>query len=109
MMKGKAFHLPKSWPTLTVVKRMRSMRKKYRNAIALIDQAIAENSENSEFHRLKAYCHAKLEDYAGAILAIIKQAIEIDPDDAELYELLANSASFLSDVDTAVIRCTTIA
>ena len=76
-------------------------KKKYRDSIALLDQAIAENIGNADLYSLKSYCHAELKEYEEAMLAA-KQAIANDPEDAGLYDLLANNASFLKDTDTAI-------
>jgi tetratricopeptide (TPR) repeat protein len=75
--------------------------KQYEDAIAAINKAIVLNTQNAEYHELKAYCLAHLKQYK-ASTDEVKFTLELDPANAELYEIIANNFYYLEDNENAV-------
>jgi tetratricopeptide (TPR) repeat protein len=75
--------------------------KQYEDAIATINKAIIINTQNPEYHKLKAYCLAHLKQYK-ASTDEVKFALEMDCDNSELYEIIANNFYFLNDNENAI-------
>lgn len=75
--------------------------KQYEAAITSIDKAIVINTQNLEYHKLKSYCLAHLKQYKPSTDEA-KFALEMDPANSELYEIMANNFYFLKDYDNAV-------
>ena len=72
----------------------------YDEAINIINNAIIINTQNPDYHTLKAYCLAKLQLYQQSIDEV-KFALEMDGGNAELYEIIANNYYFLNDPENA--------
>jgi tetratricopeptide (TPR) repeat protein len=76
-------------------------KKQYEDAIDTINKAIVINTENPDYHKLKAYCLSYLKQYKQSTDEV-KFALEMDPSNAELYEIMANNFYFLNDSENAV-------
>jgi tetratricopeptide (TPR) repeat protein len=74
--------------------------QQYDEAINMINQAIIINTQNPDYHTLKAYCLAKLQQYSQSTDEV-KLALEMDETNAELYEIIANNCYFLKDGENA--------
>jgi tetratricopeptide (TPR) repeat protein len=74
--------------------------QKYDEAINIINNAIIINTQNPDYHTLKAYCLAKLQQYQQSTDEV-KFALEMDGTNPELYEIIANNCYFLKDGENA--------
>lgn len=76
-------------------------QQQYEDAILTIDKAIVINTQDPEYHQLKALCLAHLKQYKESSDEV-KYALEMDNANPELYELMANNYYFLRDNENAV-------
>lgn len=73
----------------------------YKEAIETVTKSIEINTQNPEYHTLKALCFAHLEQYKAATDEA-EYALEMDMANPELYELIANNYYFLKDNENAI-------
>ncbi|WP_264550603.1 tetratricopeptide repeat protein [Flavobacterium sp. N2038] len=76
-------------------------QQQYENAILTIDKAIVINTQNPDYHQIKALCLARLMQYKESSDEV-KYALEMDNANPELYEMMANNYYFLKDNENAV-------
>ncbi|WP_417941521.1 tetratricopeptide repeat protein [Flavobacterium sp. RS13.1] len=76
-------------------------QQQYQDAILTIDKAIVINTQNPEYHQLKALCLAHLMQYKESVNEA-KYALEMDRANPELYDLIANNYYFLRDNENAI-------
>lgn len=76
-------------------------KKEYEDAISTINKAIVINTQNPEYHELKAYCLARLMQYKESSDEV-SYALEMDRSNPELYEIMGNNYYFLKDNENAV-------
>ncbi|MDQ6531047.1 tetratricopeptide repeat protein [Flavobacterium sp. LHD-85] len=76
-------------------------KQQYDEAIVTINKSIEINTQNPEYHQLKALCLAKLEQYKESTNET-KYALELDNANPELYELIANNYYFLRDNENSI-------
>lgn len=74
--------------------------QKYNEAIKIVNKAIIINTQNPDYHKLKALCLANLQQYRQSTEEI-KYSLEMDDANAELWEIMANNYYFLKDIDNA--------
>ncbi len=74
--------------------------QQYDEAINIINKAIVINTQNPDYHNLKALCLANLQQYRQSTDEA-KFALEMDEGNAELYEIIANNCHFLKDNENA--------
>lgn len=76
-------------------------QQQYEDAILTINKSIVINTQNPEYHQLKALCLAHLMQYKESSDEV-KYALEMDNANPELYELMANNYYFLKDNENAI-------
>ncbi|MFW0739771.1 tetratricopeptide repeat protein [Flavobacterium sp. T12S277] len=76
-------------------------KKQYEASISVINEAIVINTQNPDYHRLKALCLGNLMQYKQSSDEA-KFALTMDSGNAELYEVIANNYYFLKDYANAV-------
>lgn len=76
-------------------------KEQYEDAITTINKAIVINTQNPDYHKLKAYSLAHLKEYKPSTDEA-KFALEMDRSNSELYEIMANNFYFLNDNDNAI-------
>lgn len=74
--------------------------KKYEESIRIINKSIAINTNNIDYHKLKAYCLGHLKRYRESNDEV-SFSLEMDLSDAELYEIMANNYYFMGDYANA--------
>ncbi len=76
-------------------------KKQYETAISVLNKAIAINTQNPDYHNLKALCLANLMHYKQSSDEA-KFALKLDGANAKLYEIIANNCYFLKEYTSAV-------
>ncbi|MCD0468735.1 lipopolysaccharide assembly protein LapB [Flavobacterium sp. JAS] len=76
-------------------------QQQYQEAISTIDKAIVINTQDPQYHQLKALCLSHLMQYKESSDEV-RYALEMDRANAELYEIMANNYYFLKDNENAV-------
>lgn len=74
--------------------------EKYDEAINIINKSIIINTQNPDYHTLKALCLANLQQYQQSTEES-KYALTMDRANAELHEIIANNYYFLKDTERA--------
>lgn len=74
--------------------------KKYEEAVNIINKAIIINTQNPDYHKLKALCLGNMHQYKQSTNEAI-YALEMDGANAELFEIIANNYYFLKDSENA--------
>lgn len=72
----------------------------YEAGITIINKAIIINTQNPDYHQLKALCLGNLKQYQQSTDEA-SYALEMDNANAELYEIIANNYYFLNDIENA--------
>jgi tetratricopeptide (TPR) repeat protein len=74
--------------------------EKYNETINIINKSIIINTQNPDYHTLKALCLANLQQYQQSTEES-KYALTMDKANAELHEIIANNYYFLKDPERA--------